>query len=293
MNTRDLEYFIKLVEYKNYTRVAKEFSVSQPSITQAIQRLEKEFNTQLVKQDRTHQKTVITRTGLLLNKNAILIDNYLKLTHREIDNANNKKIRLGLPPIIGTLYFPQVAGKLMQAGLLKMTEVVESGSDELLKMLRKGDVDVALLGSVRPMGFSEIDSVQLGSRPFVIIASPDNPVATKQQISFKELGNQSFVNLSGRFVHPVAFQAYCEYANINPQIVYESTDIAWVKSLVKANLGISLIVKDAVHPEDVLKSLEITDPVPVSFNISAAIRSGYVLSETEEKFLAIIKEMKI
>ena len=43
MNTRDLQYFQALVKYKNYTRVAKEFGVSQPTVTQAIKRLEKEW----------------------------------------------------------------------------------------------------------------------------------------------------------------------------------------------------------------------------------------------------------
>lgn len=37
MNTRDLDYFKKLVEKKNFTEVAEIFHVSQPTITQAIQ----------------------------------------------------------------------------------------------------------------------------------------------------------------------------------------------------------------------------------------------------------------
>ena len=41
MNTRDLQYFVALVKYKNYTQVAKLFKVSQPTITQSIQRLER------------------------------------------------------------------------------------------------------------------------------------------------------------------------------------------------------------------------------------------------------------
>ena len=48
MNTRDLQYFTAVVETKNYTQVAGQFGVTQPTVTQAIQRLEREFDVQLV-----------------------------------------------------------------------------------------------------------------------------------------------------------------------------------------------------------------------------------------------------
>lgn len=101
MHSKDIKYFDALVKFQNYTRV-----FSQPTITQAVKRLEKEFGSQLVVQDWSHQKTVITRAGLLLSKNGAMIEHYLSLAHHEIDNTKKSQIRLGLPPIIGTYYFP-------------------------------------------------------------------------------------------------------------------------------------------------------------------------------------------
>ena len=72
MNTRDLQYFVALVKYKNYTQVAKLFKVSQPTITQSIQRLEREFNTQLIRKDRVHRDEMVTRSGMMLFENAKL-----------------------------------------------------------------------------------------------------------------------------------------------------------------------------------------------------------------------------
>jgi Transcriptional regulator len=48
MNTRDLEYFVKLVEIKNFSQVAAHFSVTQPTITMALKRLEDQFTIQLI-----------------------------------------------------------------------------------------------------------------------------------------------------------------------------------------------------------------------------------------------------
>lgn len=52
MNIKDLEYYQKLVETRSYTKTAEFFNLSQPSISAAIKRLSKEFNTQLITQKR-------------------------------------------------------------------------------------------------------------------------------------------------------------------------------------------------------------------------------------------------
>lgn len=293
MHSKDIKYFDALVKFQNYTRVAEEFSVTQPTITQAVKRLEKEFGSQLVVQDWSHQKTVITRAGLLLSKNGAMIEHYLSLAHHEIDNTKKSQIRLGLPPIIGTYYFPQVAGQLLSTGLLKQTNIVESGSDELLKKLKKSDIDIALLGSIRPLHLNDIDSVHLGSRPFVIIVSPENPLSNRDSVSFSELIAERFINLTDRYVHPIAFKAYCEYADIDPNVIYYSPDISWAKSLVKANIGIAFIEKDVINNSDGVKILEITDDLPVRFNISVATRKGYILNESEKHFMEIIEQMRV
>lgn len=293
MNTRDLEYFMALVKLRKYTRVAASFSVSQPSVTQAIQRLEREFNVSLVEQDRAHQQTIITRAGQLLYKNAQNIKDNLVLAHREIEDAKQEKIKFGLPPIIGTLYFPQIAGKLLQEGILQKTTVDEAGSGELLTDLRKGNIDIALLGSVRPIIYDDLTAIHLGSRPFNIIMSPDNPFSEKREVSFSELADQKFIGLNGKYVHPVAFKAFSQFAGINPEVIYSTPDIAWVKSLVKANLGISLIVKDVINPDDGIVTIPVSDPVPERFNISIAIRKDYPLTILEDQFINVMSEMII
>ncbi len=44
MNLRDLEYFYQLAKSKSYTGTAQHFKVSQPTISYAIKRLEKELD---------------------------------------------------------------------------------------------------------------------------------------------------------------------------------------------------------------------------------------------------------
>lgn len=293
MNTRDLDYFRALVDCQNYTMVARQFAVSQPAVTQAIHRLEKEFAVKLVIQDRHYQQTNITRAGHLLYKNAQQIQASLRLAHQEIDSAQQAEIRFGLPPIIGTLYFPQIAEKLLQNGLLQQLKITETGSDELLHKLVKGEINIALLGSYLPFDLPTVHAVKLGARPFSIIVSPQNSLATQTSIGFKDLGQAQFIGLDGKYVHPQAFQAYCDFAGVHPEVIYRTPDISWVKALVKANLGISMLVRDVVKPDDGVVCLDIEDQLPVSFNISVVTRAGYLPTDDEQRFIDQLLKMTV
>lgn len=61
MNFKDLEYFQRLVREKSFTKVAKAFHVSQPTITYAVKRLEEELGTELVYRDSNTELTLLTR----------------------------------------------------------------------------------------------------------------------------------------------------------------------------------------------------------------------------------------
>lgn len=53
MNTRDIEYYVQIVKQKNFTKVAKYFQVSQPTITYALKRLKKNL-TQFLSREIVH-----------------------------------------------------------------------------------------------------------------------------------------------------------------------------------------------------------------------------------------------
>lgn len=291
MNTHDLQYFLALVKHKNYTRVAKEFGVSQPTVTQAIKRLEKEFDTKLVYTDRAHHQNMITRSGQLLAASAQNIVDQLDLAHRSIDQAKEKQILFGLPPIIGKLMVAQIA-KRVPGSIMRRVRIFEAGSRELLNQLKHGDINIAVLGSVAPIDEEVVNVETLSTRPFSIVVSSQNPLSKQRQVSFNELKDQHFITYDKQYVHVAALRAFFKYAQIHPVVsVYKVPDVSWVKELVRENIGIALMVKDAVKNEAGIVPLEISDPIPERFYISLAIRKSYILSEEEQQFVRLLREV--
>lgn len=84
MKIKDLEYFVALIKLKNFTAVADQFGVSQPTITYAVKRLEEEFDTKLIRRDQSHQSIIITDSGEQLNRHAVNILNEIQLTTNDM-----------------------------------------------------------------------------------------------------------------------------------------------------------------------------------------------------------------
>ena len=101
MNTKDLQYFHQLASLKNFSKVAATFQVSQPTVTVAIQRLEKQFAVPLIVRDRSHHAVELTSFGRQLDRHVVNILNELELAQKEAAHTQMKQVRFGLPPIIG------------------------------------------------------------------------------------------------------------------------------------------------------------------------------------------------
>ena len=283
MNLNDLKYYQALIKYKNFSQVAAKFNVSQPTITMAIQRLEKDFDTSFFIRDHIHKQLHITPTGKQFAAHVDVILNELKIARQEITQAKSANIRFGLPPIIGNYYFPPLTPLLMREGLLSHLETFEHGSKEILKMLKHGHLDLALLGSLNPLKEVGLKTTELAEYPFKIIISKNHPLANKDKIDFATLKNERFIVPDTEFFHEQAFKQICHLAHFRPQIIYRTADIHVIKTMVAENLGIAYLTSLALTPEDNIQSLNVTSPLKQSFRLSVATRSTELLTAPKQR----------
>lgn len=66
MNLKDFYYFLDLSQQQSFTGVAQKHGISQPSVSYAIKRLEKEFHCPLIAHDPSHRTFKLTPQGEIL-----------------------------------------------------------------------------------------------------------------------------------------------------------------------------------------------------------------------------------
>lgn len=290
MNTRDIEYYVQIVKQKNFTKVAKYFQVSQPTITYALKRLEKEFDAVLITRDRSHHELVITLAGKQLFIHAQSILQEIKMAKAEITQLQKKKLRFGMPPIIGNEYFPKLSSYFIKYQLMNQIEITDGGSRDLYGMIHQGRIDLAILGSTQPIIDQKLEIELLLDKRFMIVVAPTHPFADRQTISFSDLTAEQFVLLNEHYVHPAAFKKLAKQAHIEPKVVYQSNDLAILKSMIRENIGIGFLTEIAIHPEDHLVSIPLSDQLQPHFLISLAKRTQQIPTPLQENVVEVIQK---
>lgn len=290
MNTRDIEYYVQIVKQKNFTKVAKYFQVSQPTITYALKRLEKELDAVLITRDRSHHELVITPAGKQLFIHAQSILQEIKMAKAEITQLQKKKLRFGMPPIIGNEYFPKLSSYFIKSQLMDQIEITDGGSRDLYGMIHQGRIDLAILGSTQPIIDQKLEIELLLDKRFMIVVAPTHPFADRQTISFSDLIAERFVLLNEHYVHPAAFKKLAKQAHIEPKVVYQSNDLAILKSMIRENIGIGFLTEIAIHPEDHLVSIPLSDQLQPHFLISLAKRTQQIPTPLQENVVEVIQQ---
>ncbi|WP_424320841.1 LysR family transcriptional regulator [Lacticaseibacillus chiayiensis] len=293
MNTRDFEYFLGLTATRNFSQTAEDFAVSQPTITAAIKRLEDYFQAQLVIRDRRHHDVSVTPAGEQLASHATILLHQLSLAKQDIAWDQKSKIRLGLPPIIGSYLFPKIATALSAAGLMPQLETFEGGSAALLNQIKDGHLDFALLGGSGPLVEPDFHIIPIDTAPFVIITAESDPLVQQTHVSLASLKNRQFITLSDDFVHARAFSWFQQRHSFRPNIIYRTTDVQLLKRLVAQNIGIGFLTKLAIYAEDHLGTLKIDDPNQPDFTISFVYRQDRVLTSNMTRFVQILSAVKL
>lgn len=290
MNTNDFRYFLKLIELRNFRATARYFGVSQPTISYAIKRLEAFYGMQLIQRQRG-QSMIITLAGWRLNEHLKRVVRELDLAKIDIESLDNPKVKFGIPPMIGNVYFSSLAESLKAERILSKIELVEDGSQEILEQLKKGRIDLALIGTRQPINDVALSTIPITKRTISIVVSEHDELAQLDQVDFADLANEPFVIFNSGFVHKQIFDELCATTEVYPQILQQTNDLSILKNMIAENIGISLLADVAISPFDGIKNIPLINSVP-DFYISLVYRRNYQLTKVEQQLIEITKQIK-
>ena len=248
MEMQQVRYFLALARTLNFTRAAEQANVSQPALTRAIQQLEHELGGPLFHRERAN--THLSELGRMMLP-------YLEQIHaqteaakqqaRAIKKLDNVTLRIGAMCTIGPALISDLIVKFQVAHPNVDLEVVEEGSVELMDMLTKGDLNLALFGLPEPLDV-RFHGLSLFQERFVIALPPNHPLAAHNVVRCSDTHEQPYVSRANCEIFDHARRQLRAHG-VQWKKVFSSERDDWVQGMIKAGLGFGFF------PE-----LSVTDP---------------------------------
>ncbi|WP_334328786.1 LysR family transcriptional regulator [Companilactobacillus sp. HBUAS59699] len=288
MNAKDWQYFQKLSELKNFSDTARHFGVSQPTITYSLKRLEDEYGVQLVERKSYANSLRLTYAGnqLLKHVNRIIREDYLAKS--DLKRLKDKKIRIGLPPIITNYLLPNVFDQLKENNFLDEMEQVVDGSKELLAELKNGRLDISLLGTTRLPEDAELEYKIIKVHHFNLIASKKRNFG--DSIDLSDLLKEEFILTDNNSVHRQVFKRFTDKYNVLPNVIFETSDYNLLLNLVKADKGISFIAETASSLEEGIQEVKVNNLELPPFYILLVYRTNTLKTPIFSKIIDIFSD---
>ena len=239
-STKQLQYFVALVETEHFGRAAEATFVSQSAFSNAIKELENTLDMRLV--DRTNRQVTITATGQEVATQA-------RLVLRDIDDlvelaAGGKQpltgeLRLGVIPTIAPFLLPKVLPRLRRKFPNLRLFLTEDETDRIHERLMDGELDVLLLAL--PWELRGVEVQTLFRDPFRLACRKGTARVDPENYRFSRLDTDSILLLEdGHCLRDHALAA-CKIRNTQKVQRFAASSLLTLIEMVDADLGVTFL----------------------------------------------------
>lgn len=262
MDTRQIEYMIKIADEKSITRAAEKLYITQSALSQQLQKLETELGVRLFVRSKTDW--VPTQEGEVYLENARKMLRIKQNTYAVIaDMAGIRKqtISVGMTPGRGPDMFthiypafhrkyPQITVEPRELSVKKQQEEIRKGNLDLgfmtlLESQRTVDHYIELFEEEILLGIPEDHPLSACARPVAeaesVCLTGSSDGAAYPEIDLNLFRDEPFVRMyKESTVRAITDQIFKD-ACFSPHILFETSSIYTVLSMIQANLCVGLI----------------------------------------------------
>jgi len=288
---KDLIIFITVCEKKSFTKASEALYIAQPSLSKTIQKIEREFNIPLL--HRSNKNLRLTDAGEIVynkSKEVISIMESIQTEINDLSNVITGELRIGIPQIIGTVFFPEIA-KLYSERFPKVKlNIKEEGSLIVEKLVDNGTLDIGFV--VLPASLESLHSKLIYQDEFILCVSPEHPVADLNEVSLDILKDENFILFAKSFaLHNVVIQA-CKEEGFIPNVIFESTQWDLILELVSAKVGITIIPRILYNKLNDINAVSIPINKPnLSWKIGIITKKNTYQSNALKKLINVVDEV--
>lgn len=243
--------FIWAAKLNSFTKAAQMLNLTQPAVTQHIKQLEEHYKVKLFK--KVGRQIYLTEEGELLFKYAKEIEANSLFIERTLNNksALNKRYNVGTTLTIGEFVLPHILGQYKRQHENIDVIVHVYNTDENLKRLTSGELDLSIVEGL--FDKSRFKYKKMRDDELVLVASPASTFASRGEVSLEDVAYSGKLILreKGSGTRMVFENKLSDLglSLADLKVYMEVGSIGAIKSLVQANLGYTVVSREAVKKE--------------------------------------------
>jgi DNA-binding transcriptional LysR family regulator len=246
MELRHLRYFVAVAEEQSVSRAAMRLHISQPPLSRQIQDLEYELGIALF--DRSSKPVRLTEAGrVFLTEARTLLqraENAVQVV-KAVAGGNRGEIHVGYAPSLTVELLPRALRNFRESSPGVHVQLHDLSTQEMLRGLRDGKLQVALLVKVPPQARTGLEFEELQRHQVCIAMHPSHPLARAQRVGLEQVAKERLVafTLADYPEHQAWITDLFVPVNCSPQIVEEHDSITSLIAAVESGRGVAVIAQ--------------------------------------------------
>ncbi len=239
MELRTLRAFVEVVRQGGFSQAAKTVFATQSTVSKAVKQLEDEIGAPLL--DRAGHRSTLTSAGEVVYRRALSMlaeRDDLKIELDELRGLKRGTLRLGMPPIAGSILFATTFAEYHNRYPGIDVRLTEHGGDRLKEILLAGEIDLA--GVLLPVA-EDFEWQELCNEPLMAVLAADHPLAAEESVDLLQLRSLPFVLFETGFALNRIVLNRCKQRGYEPEVVARSGQIDFIIELVGAGLGVAFL----------------------------------------------------
>ena len=242
MELRHIRYFVAIAEELHFGKAAKRLNISQPPLSQQIQKLENELGTMLFR--RTKRDVTLTKSGeILLKESYRLLEqaNRIKRLAKRAEAGEIGEVSIGSISSACFEVLPAMLDILREKHPNVGFTVHEFDTADALPALINGTLDLGLvrLNTVK----SPLEIIPIKEDNLVLAMPTGHPLSEHSKININDIKNETFTMFS-REVSPAFFDyimGALNHVGFSPELIYKTNSIQTQIAFVASGLGVALV----------------------------------------------------
>ena len=290
-NFNHLYYFYVVAKNGSFSEAARELRVSQSSISVQVKELENDLGHTLFHRVKTGVELTESGTAVFQHAEEIFHDvERIRSTLEEIEHQVTGSITVGTVNSIGIYVLPEILKTFKQAFPDAKVAIDFKRPREIIALVNTGRLDLAILTSNRK--YAGLTAVPLRKTKMFLVAPADHPLAAKSAITTTDLEAHPFIGYEEGMETRSLMDAAFRRLSLSVEYVMESSNVATIKHMVLAGLGMAVLPEAAVGDE-LRRGLLVRPPFPgfyLAQEITVYYKSNRTMTPTRREFMKRLEQ---